>query len=53
MPLIIFGRLLLHIRSNLTDIVSYGHIALNEWLLAGMELIFQICTTELCIGKIN
>lgn len=53
MPLIIFGRILLQIRSNLSDIVSYGHIALNEWLFAGMELIFQICTTELCIDKIS
>lgn len=53
MPLIIFGRILLQIRSNLTDIVLYGHIALNEWLLAGMELIFQICTTELCKDKIS
>lgn len=53
MPLIIFGRTLLQIRSNLTDIVSYEHIALNELLLAGMELIFQICTTELCIDKIS
>lgn len=52
MPLIIFGRILLQIRSNLSDIVSYGHFALNEWLFAGMEL-FQICTTELCIDKIS
>lgn len=53
MPLIIFGRILLQIRSNLTDIVSYGHIALNEWLFADMALIFPICTTELCIDKMN
>lgn len=53
MPLIIFSRILLQIRSNLSDIVSYGHIALNEWLFAGMESIFQICTTELCIDKIS
>lgn len=53
MPLIIFGRILLQIRSNLTVIVLCGHIALNEWLLEGTELVFQICTTELGMDRIS